>query len=354
MLMVPAFRKSGHTVKVYSFKRQFPKLLFPGKTQLDESKNQPTFESLALIDSINPFSWIQTGLAIRKQNPDKLIVMYWIAHMAPCYATIAFIVRWRRKTKIFYVCHEVRAQRTSLFEKILSYIAFLFVDVFIAMARSEVEVLKRIKPNTQCLHIQHPKMTFYESRQSHDEARKQLDIALDAHVALFFGFIKHYKGLDVLLKSMVQANKQMPIHLLVAGEFYEEEKICHDIVKEGNIQEYVTFSDGYLPNELVDTYFAASDIVVLPYRSTTQSGVLMLAYQFGRPMLITNAGGLSEFVDEGETGFVIPPNDPHIMAETLVKFFKEDRGEKMREFVRNKKDTLTTWDEFVKAVETTV
>ncbi|MFN3134705.1 MAG: glycosyltransferase [Candidatus Kryptonium sp.] len=349
-LLYKNLTRKNHNVKIFNFKRLYPKFLFPGKTQFESSFEElEKIESERIIDSINPINWFITGLKIVGEKPDIVIFKYWLPFFAPCFGTIAGIIKIFSNSKIIFICHNITPHEKFPFTKILSKFAFLFVDHFIVQSTSVEEDLLKIKPRASYKKVFHPIYEIFGEAIDRNEARKLLGIKPDEKVLLFFGYIREYKGLDLLLKSMNLILSKFPVRLLVVGEFYEDPKRYYKIVEEEGIEDFVVFKSEYIPNDEVKVYFSASDLVVLPYVSATQSGIVQIAYNFNKPVIATNVGGLPEVVIDGETGFVVELSSEKL-AEAIIKFFDLDLGETFSKNIENVKGKFS-WEHLVRVVE---
>jgi glycosyltransferase involved in cell wall biosynthesis len=345
-LLADALRRRGHRVWALSFKRQYPTFLFPGKTQEDPGRELAPVDSAALLDSIGPLSWIKSIGWINSKHPDCVIFNYWMPFFAPCYSAIAF---WCRKHGIrtLFICHNIAPHEKRPGDEPLTRLALLWVDRFIVLSESVADDLLRFRPNAVYRLTPHPVYDRFGPAVSRSEARRRLNIR--DRMILFFGYIRPYKGLATLIEAMPMI-ADLPVHLTVAGEFYEGKKEIEDLIRGLGLSSRVTLIDRYLPNEEIPNYFCAADVVVLPYVSATQSGVVRLAHHYERPVVVTDVGGLAGMVEPGRTGFVAPPGNPKALAtairQTLSKpldFF----GPHIR-----KAGQSATWEGLAQVVET--
>ncbi len=344
-----SFLNRGHEVKIFNFKRLYPKFLFPGKTQFETSPQTEEIASERIIDSINPINWLIAGVKILKEKPDVVIFKYWLPFFAPCFGIISLIIKILSNSKIIFICHNITPHEKFPFGNMLTKFSFSFVDYFIAQSDAVEKDLLKIKPKAKYKKIFHPTYEIFGKAIDKNEARKILGLKPDEKVLLFFGYIRPYKGLDLLLSAMKYVLSKFPVKLLVIGEFYEDSSRYFKIIEEDGISDFVIFKSEYVPNEEVKIYFSASDIVVLPYISATQSGIVQLAYNFNNPVIVTNVGGLPEVVADGKTGFVVEKS-PEKLSQAIVKFFDEKLSEF---FARNidKEKRKYTWDNLVIAIE---
>ncbi|CUT01355.1 glycosyltransferase [Candidatus Chrysopegis kryptomonas] len=351
-LLFKTLAQRGHNVKIFNFKRLYPKLLFPGKTQFEQVSETEKIETERIIDSINPFNWIITGLKILREKPNVLIFKYWLPFLAPCYGVISAVVKIFSHTKIIFICHNITPHEKFPFSKLLTKFAFAFADHFIVQSNVVENDLIKIKPKANYKKIFHPIYDIFGEEIDKKEARKILGLNPNDKILLFFGYIRAYKGLDLILRAMKFILAQIQVKLLVAGEFYENPEKYFKIVEDEGISDFVIFKSEYIPNDDVKVYFSASDVVVLPYVSATQSGIVQIAYNFNRPVIATNVGGLPEVVFNGETGLITEP-EPEKIAEAVVRFFKENLGEKFSKNVKSAKEKFS-WENLANAIESII
>ncbi|MCX6243466.1 MAG: glycosyltransferase [Bacteroidetes bacterium] len=319
----------GNEVVIYTFSLQYPGFLFPGKTQYSSEPAPAGIPIKIKINSINPFNWIRTGREIRKLRPDLVVVKFWIPFMAPCLGTICRIIRKNKKTKVVCIVdnlipHEKRPGDTMFVRYWVKS-----VDGFIAMSRSVLEDIKRVQEKSSkpkpSLFSPHPLYDNFGDPVSKSEAKARLKLDPAYSYLLFFGFIRDYKGLDLLLKAFADERlRAFPLKLLVAGEFYTDSKPYYDLLHELKLEEHVIMSNDFIPDSSVGDYFCAADLVVQPYKSATQSGVTQIAYHFNKPMIITDVGGLAEFVPHEKVGYVVNSSEKEI-ADAILRFYKEDK-----------------------------
>jgi len=305
---------------VVNFTRQYPSLLFPGKTQYDESGEPLDVESQRLIDSINPLSYPKAARAITDYGADLVVFQWWHPFFAFAYRAISGSVSKRSNAEVVFLCHNVLPHESSAVDRTLIRHAFGAVNRFLVQSREDEANLKRIKPEAISRVHPHPIYdVFNTGRYTKETAREELGV--DGRVLLFFGYIRPYKGLSVLLEAFAETLRDGPATLFIVGEFYEKRERYDSIINELGISEHVRIVDEYVPNEAVEQYFRACDVVVLPYLSATQSGIVQVAYGFDKPVIVTGVGGLPDVVDHGETGFVVPPRDPGALAAAIREFF---------------------------------
>lgn len=321
------YARQGCDVSIYTFSLQYPSLLFPGKTQYSDEPRPQDLRICVTVNSINPFNWISIGYKIKKQRPDLVIAKFWIPFMAPCLGTICRIIRSNRHTRVVSVIDNIIPHEKRPGDRLLARYWTGSVDGFIAMSKAvlqDLETFDRKKPKSFC---PHPLYDNFGDPVPRQEALKELGLDPGIKYILFFGFIRDYKGLDLLLQAMADHRiKAAGIKLLVAGEFYCDPAPYHRIISENHLEDKVILHTDFIPDSKVYLYFCASDLVVQPYKSATQSGVTQIAYHFDKPMVITDVGGLSEIVPDGEVGYVVQP-EPAAIADAVMRFFESGVAE---------------------------
>ncbi|MBI4547463.1 MAG: glycosyltransferase [Ignavibacteriae bacterium] len=345
--------KAKHTVEIVTFYRQYPKLFFPGTSQSDIGGCPPAVPVRMWIDTINPFNWISVGLKIRRMEPDLLLFAYSLPFFGPCYGTISALVRQTMKTRVMFICHNVVPHERRIGDVLFTKFAFAFSDYFIVQSSIVRDDLLKFVPNAKYSIAPHPLYEMFGLPLLKQDAKKRLNI-IAGRVLLHFGYVRPYKGLMVLIEAMKQIRDLEPKNgdplLLVVGEFYEDVSRYRRKVKELNLESCIRIVESYVPTDQVATYFSAADVVVLPYLSATQSGIVQIAYNFNKPVIATNVGGLTEVVVEEKTGFLVPPNSPEALAEAVKRFYLERREEEFSTNVRIEKKKYS-WENLVRQIE---
>ncbi|CAG0972184.1 MAG: glycosyltransferase [Bacteroidetes bacterium] len=332
-----ALQNEGHSVEIISFSLQYPRFLFPGKTQYSSSQAPSNIIIHTKINSINPFNWLLVGLKIKSENPDLVIVRYWLPFMAPCLGTIARLIKTNQKTKVIALADNIIPHEKRMGDQLLTRYFVKSCHAFIVMSRSVEDDLRKFLKQPKVLFHQHPLYEQYGTKVETSIARKKININENERVILFFGFIRSYKGLDILLEAMSNEQvRKLNIKLIVAGEFYEDEIKYRNLIEALSLKNNVVFFNEFIPDEEVKYFFSASDLVVQPYKTATQSGVTQIAYQFDLPMLVTHVGGLPEMVTHLTSGYVVEVN-PDIIANSLYDFFIHKRKDQFSEGVREEK-----------------
>lgn len=341
-----------HQVTFLSFKRQYPGLFFPGKSQYVAEREAAAvvrFDAEPVLDSINPWSWWRTARRAVREKPDLVLYKYWMPFLAPSFGTVSrFIKRWSA-ARVLFVCDNIIPHERTPIDLALTRYAISAVDLFVTMSASVRDDLLRIKPDARWKLVQHPIYKIFGQRLEKGAARRLLGMDAGPWI-LFFGYIRKYKGLDLLLQALAQVRQRRPVGLVVAGEFYEGEARYRRMVVELGLEKAVRFHDSYIPEDRVGAYFSACDVVVLPYHTATQSGIVQVAYQVDAPVICTDVGGLAEVVVDGQTGFVVPPENPQALAESILRFYEEDCEERFRSAVRQEKKKYS-WEPLVGAIE---
>jgi glycosyltransferase involved in cell wall biosynthesis len=321
-LLYTNLAQRGHEVEIINFKRQYPKILFPGKTQEESGEAGLPVPSTVLIDSINPFNWILQGLKLRNRNADLVISTFWLPFLAPSSGTIHALLR-NKKTKTLTILHNLIPHEKRPGDMLFTRWLIRFTDYFIAQSASVEKDLQHLVPNARYKRVALPMFSLFKDRIPKTEARKILGVN-DEKVILFFGYIRPYKGLHVLIDAMKILKGKMNVRLLVCGEFYGDEEKYREHMKEAGVEDGTTVISDYISNESVHLYFSAADVVVQPYLSATQSAIAQIAYFFSSPIIATNVGALPEVIVNEKSGLIVPPNDPAALANAIVRFYAEN------------------------------
>lgn len=346
-----ALKERGHDVTALTFTRQYPRRLFPGRSQLESRPPVRPVPSVRLIDSINPLSWFRAAQHIMREAPDVVLFQQWMPFFAPAFGTIARLLR-AQGIRCLAVVHNALPHERRLGDTALSRYLFNACDGFVALSRMVANDLRRLTSyRVPMQQVAHPPYHQFGDALDAAEARHRLNLPGDAQVLLFFGFVRAYKGLDVLLEALPHIREYLPkVHLVIAGEFYEDEEPYRELIRTQGLTDYVVLHAHYIPTESVPTYFSAADVVVQPYRSATQSGVAQVAFHFEKPVITTDVGELAAEVPDEEAGFVVPPEDPAELAAAVVRFFQEGWADRLEDGVRRTRQRHG-WDEVATAVE---
>lgn len=343
------FQKEGNEVEIWTFRMQYPGFLFPGKTQFSEEDAPQDLKILRKANSINPFNWLKLRHEIRKAQAEIVIVKFWLPFMAPCLGTIVRGARKNGKTRVISILDNIIPHEHRIGDHLFADYFVKSVDGFVAMSESvldDVKTFDTIKPKVFC---RHPLYDNFGVKVNREEALKELGLDTQFRYMLFFGLIRDYKGLDLMLKAYARSEfRNMDVRLIVAGEFYSGSEKYFELEKELGLEGLVIWKCEFVPDSRVKYYFGAADIIVQPYKSATQSGVTQIAYHFEKPMLVTNVGGLSEIVPDGKVGYVVEPNENEI-AEKLIDFFKNNRQTEFSEGLKDEKKKYA-WSNMTSAI----
>ena len=345
------FAKEDVDIEVVTFKLQYPSFLFPGKTQYSDAYAPVGFQIERKVNSINPLNWIKVGKEIRKKNPDIVIFTYWMSFFAPCFGKIARLIKKNRHSKCIGLIHNMIPHEKSVLDKMLPPYFVKAMDGFVALSQSVLDDVasldKQGKP--KCM-VPHPLYDHYGEIMERSEALKHLNLDPNYRYFLFFGLVRAYKGLDLLVDAFADERlRKYNVKLIVAGEFYDDEKPYLEQIKKRGVDDLVIIQNQYINDDNVKYYFNVADIVVQPYKSATPSGVTQVAYHFEKPILVTNVGGLGEIIPDGKVGYVVDPN-PSAIADALVDFCENGRYAALVEGVRDEKQKYQ-WSNMTAAIQ---
>lgn len=342
--------KEKHETTVISYKLQYPKFLFK-KEQKDFSSDLFKVDHCEfLINTMNPFNIARVGHRIKRMKPDMVIMQWWHPYFAPCYRILEMSIG--KKIQKMFICHNVFPHERFPMDRFLTKLVLKHGDSFIVHSESDAEDLQSIKPNVRFKKNPHPTYNMFKIRNiSKEQARAELGISKQDKILLFFGFVREYKGLKHLLYAMPKIkNKISDIKLMVVGAFGGDKGDYTKIIDEHRMWDCIRIVDGYTPDSEVEKYFAACDLVVCPYESATQSGIVQIAYGFEKPVIATNVGGLPDVVTDGKTGYVVESKNPDALADAVVKYYQNDMEQIFAAGVREEAYRFS-WDRMVEAVE---
>ena len=315
------FTEKGIQTRIDTFSLQYPSILFPGKSQYTTDPKPNNVNIEVCINSINPFNWIKIGLKLYREKPDLIIVRFWIPFLAPCLGTILKIAKKNKYTKVISIVDNMIPHEKRIGDRLLTNYFVKTVDGFIAMSEKVKNDIKTFSHKPVSI-SPHPIFNHFGDPITKLEARLQLGLPKEDKIILFFGYIRKYKGLDLLIHAMAnEAIKKLGIQLMIVGEFYEDASAYHDLVSSLGLQDQIKFYSNYIQDGEVKNYVCSADFIIQPYRNATQSGVTPLAYHFEKPMLVTNVGGLADTVPNLKTGIVVAPTTEAIAKgiETLYE-----------------------------------
>lgn len=326
--MAREYQSRGHEVRIYTFTVQYPSLLFPGKTQYVDTPAPMDLHIERVMNTVNPLNWVSLGLRLKREKPDMILMKYWTPFMAPCFGTIARIARTNGVTKVICQIDNVEPHEHHIIDKPCNHYYLGGVDGFVYMSE---QVHGELKAYTKAPAIfsPHPMFENFGVAEQRTEACRKIGISAEDKYTLFFGLIRDYKGLDLLLKAWAQW-KSEGRRLLIAGEFYASREKYISLIEELGLEDRVVLHDRFIADEDVRYYFSAADALVLPYRTATQSGVTQIAYNFSLPMIVTRVGGLPEIVPDGRVGLVCEP-DVESIAQALQELYAGDRLQTLKE-----------------------
>lgn len=353
------FAAEGNEVEIFTFTMQYPTFLFPGKTQYSGEPKPEDLHITRTMNSISPFSWLRTANAIKQAGVELLIIKFWIPLMAPCLGTIARLCR-RKGIKVVSILDNVIPHEPHFWDRWLIQYFVGSIDRFVAMSASVQDDCRRClsaEDRDRVALSPHPLYDNFGEAVGKSEARQALKLPEDKTILLFFGFIRDYKGLDLLMKAYAdvvksqQSKEESDLLLVVAGEFYNNAEKYEELEKELGLHGKIEWRTEFIPDERVRFYFSAADLIVQPYKSATQSGVTQIAYHFERPMLVTKVGGLAEIVPNGKVGYVCEV-DRTSVADALRHFAQMTREERDALFLPNiqKEKEKYAWNKMTKVI----
>ncbi|MDY0279251.1 MAG: glycosyltransferase [Salinivirgaceae bacterium] len=341
--------EEGHNVEIETFTLQYPSILFPGKTQLANWEYQGDVEIRRSINSINPFNWLKVGRRIKKIRYDFVIIPFWLPFMGPCFGSIARIIRKNKHSILLSVIHNAKPHEPRIGDKIFTKWFVKSVQGFVVMSNKVLEDLKTFEAFKPIAISPHPLYDNFGTFINKNDALDKIGLSPAFKYVLFFGLIRDYKGLDLLLDAFAdQRLKELGVKLIVAGEFYSSSEKYYNQIKALNIEDRVHVFPTFIPDTEVNRYFGACDIVVQPYKNATQSGVTQIAYHFEKPMIVTNVGGLGEIVPHGKVGYVVDV-DSKAIANALVDFYTNKTHNGFITGILDEKKKYS-WDKMAKTV----
>ncbi len=338
----------GHDVQIITFSLQYPGFLFPGKTQFSSEPAPKNIPITVEVNSVNPLNWIKIGNKIKALKPDLLILRFWIPFMGPCLGTIGKIAKKNKHTEVIGFLDNVIPHEHRIGDKQLTNYFIKSCDSFIAMSKQVVDELRQFTSKS-CKMIPHPVYDHYGDTMTKSAACAHLQLNENQKYLLFFGFIRNYKGLDILLEAMADSRiKKAGIKLIVAGEFYGDASPYHQLIEKSGNSESIILHTDYIADDEVKYFFSAADLIVQPYKSATQSGISQLAYHFEKPMVVTNVGGLPEIVHHLKTGYVVEVNHQAI-ADAIIDFFEKNNSLSFAPYLKEEKKKYS-WESLAKGI----
>lgn len=342
------FLNQGYRVDIETFTIQYPNLLFPGKTQYVDGPAPDNLKIKRTVNSVNPINWVTVGKRIKKEKPDILMIRYWLPFMAPALGTICRIVRSNKHTKVICLADNIIPHEKRPGDQQLTNYFMNSIDGMVAMSQSVLDDIDQFRTSLPRALCPHPLYDNYGPKTDIHEAKSLLGLERSTNYLLFFGFIRDYKGLDLLLEAFADERlKNLPVKLIVAGEFYTKPEPYLELINKLRLTDRVVLRTEFIPEKHVTRYFGACDMVVQPYKSATQSGVTQIGYHFEKPMLVTNVGGLAEIIPDKVIGYVTEPNKESI-ADALVDFYTNSRKPTFEKNIVEEKKKFS-WEKMVDA-----
>jgi len=334
-------QEEGDEVVIYSFSLQYPGFLFPGTTQYSTDPPPANIKIETVVNSIHPFNWLKIGQRIKQLRPDLIIVRYWLPFMGPCLGTILRLAKGNGHTKVVAITDNVIPHEKRPGDRLFTSYFLKAVDACVVMSAAVKDDIRKFNTTKPVSLLPHPIYDNYGVAVERATGLEKLDLSPKYQYLLFFGFIRKYKGLDLLLEAMaLPAVKQLGIKLIVAGEYYAEASIYEEIITRNQLEEDVILRTQFITNEEVKYYFAAASLVVQPYRSATQSGISQIAYHFEKAMVVTRVGGLPEIVRDGKEGYIVEVS-PSAIASAIVDFFTRQREPEFAPYLAKAKERFS-------------
>ncbi len=348
--------KDQFDIKIYNYKLLYPSFLFPGTSQFDKSNVQvKQVPSERVVNSINPINWIKVAEKLKKENADLIIFDWWHPFFGFCHGAISCLIRKRYKKKILFITENVVSHEDNFIDKFLTKFGLRNASKFLTLSSIVEKDVEQYGKGKKVYRSELPVYNCYQQKSDFNKSKgkEKLGFSDDSIILLFFGYIRKYKGLDILIEAFPKILKNNPAaRLLIVGEFYDKQETYLNQIDKLEIKDKVKVINQFVPNEDVAKYYEVSDLVILPYRSATQSGILNVAYGFYKPVVVSDVGGLAEFVDEGKTGYVVNPDSPDAIAEGVKKFFKmkdkTDFADKINEL--NQRNQFNQLPEVIKII----
>lgn len=339
-----------HQIQFINYKRQYPALLFPGKTEYKQGEKATDFRSERVIDSINPITWSRAVKAVQAFDAEWAIFRYWNPFFAPLIVFMAGKLR-KRSIKVAILVDNLIPHEESLVDSWLARRLLKGADHVITMSKAVTKDVETHSQHIRTTTLFHPLYEIYKASLTKAEARQKLN--LPSHpIVLYFGLIRPYKGLDIMIKALGSIKHDFDDYTaLILGEAYEDAKKYEDMIQSEGISSYTIFRNEFISDRELPVYFAAADVLVLPYRTATQSGIVGIALQMDRPVIATKVGGLGEYIQEGETGYLVEPENPLRLGEAILGFFNQGDQDRMTENIKNTKSQYSTRNFCLRLIE---
>lgn len=348
--LAKAWQDQGADVTIHTFTRQYPSILFPGTTQFTDKPAPSDILIKRTIHGYNPFNWFSAGNYIADQKYDIVLFRYWLPALAPAFTVIASRIKKNGHTKIIALVDNLYPHEGRPFDKWLTNRFIRKPHGFLTMSQLVKDQVVAVAGNRPVVFTPHPIYDDYGSILDVDVARKQLGLPLNTKLMLFFGFIRKYKGLDLLISALRDSRLQdTSFKVVIAGEWYDDPKPVKDLVAQLGVSDKIIWRDHFIADSEVAAYMSAADVVIQPYRNATQSGISALAHAFNKPLISTRVGGLAELIDDGQTGFLCDPN-PTSIADAIVRWLTFDHCDEMYRLIAKKRESMT-WNSCIHAIE---
>ena len=345
-LLAIKLQDQGHQVRIVTFSLQYPSILFPGKTQYSTDPKPEHLDIEVSLNSVNPLNWVRLGRKLKKEKPDLIIFRYWMPFMGPCLGTLGRIVSKNKHTKVIAIADNIIPHEQRFFDSAFTRYFVGGCDGFVTMSESVLSDLKQFTTTKPAAYNPHPMYESFGPQLEKADARKKLGLQEDGKYLLFFGFIRKYKGLDILLRAFADKRiQEAGIKLIIAGEYYDKPDDYQAIIKECILENALVQANDFIPDSEVSTYFSAADMVVQTYKTATQSGVTQIAYYYHNPMLVTDVGGLAELVPHNKVGYVTSP-DINEIADAILDFYSNSRETAFIENIKTERLRFT-WDSMI-------
>lgn len=347
--MSQSLQEEGHEVSLITFSLQYPSILFPGKTQYSDAPPPKGLKIRRLVNAINPFNWVIVGWKLAKLRPDIVIVRFWLPFMGPSLGTISRIIRRNKHTKIIGLIDNIIPHEKRIGDTIFTKYFTGSVDGFLAMSKSVLAGLNRFDTKKPRVLSPHPMFDNFGEKISRSDALERLGLSPNHTYLLFFGFVRKYKGLDILLDALPSVIKEFPsLRLIIAGEYYDDEEKYRSHIRQNKLEEHCIVFNKFISDSEVKFFFCASEALVLPYKSATQSGVTQISYHFDTPMIISNVGGLAEHFDHMQEGLICQPNAESV-AQGILKLCRDEIYKDMSKYIETSKQKFS-WQTFTKSL----
>ncbi|MBD5456737.1 MAG: glycosyltransferase family 4 protein [Lachnospiraceae bacterium] len=341
--------RKRHEVEMVSYCLQYPRFLYKKEQKDYQNKSFAIQDTKYWLNTVDPFNWIRTAFKIRKWKPDLVIMEWWHPYFAPCDTVLSLLLR---KFKKLFICHNVFPHERFPMDRLLTKTTLKRGNKFIVQSQMDADDLKSIIPKAEYIVTPHPTYNAFKmSDMNKEEARRIINLDMGERMILFFGFVREYKGLKYLLKALPLVKQNIPaVKLWIVGDFGDDKEEYLKLIADNDLQDNIMIVDGYVPDKEVEKYFAATDLVALPYISATQSGIVQIAFGFEKPVIVTNVGGLPDVVEDGKTGYIVNKENENELAEAIVKFFSLDSTEAFTENIRDKAQDFS-WETMVDRIE---